>query len=245
MSQQITTISFFKFSSLRNKAWGFKMMQLAKEDLAHVEGLTFYRLMGSGKGKGFNPLPDWSVYSLLQVWQSEEDAHTFFSASDLIKQYADRTEELFTLYMKTIQAKGTWVGQSPFEKGTDLDPNQPVAVITRATIKWNWLLRFWKYVPKSHEGLDGNEGLIYTKGVGEIPIVQMATFSLWKDFESVKQFAYKSKQHQEAIRLTHKNEWYSEELFARFHPYKSTGTWGGRILFNFQNNATEESQSRS
>jgi hypothetical protein len=28
----------------------------------------------------------------------------------------------------------------------------------------------------------------------------MATFSLWKDFESVKQFAYKSKQHKEAIK---------------------------------------------
>jgi hypothetical protein len=45
--------------------------------------------------------------------------------------------------------------------------------------------RFWKYVPTSEEGLDGNEGLIYTKGVGEVPIIQMATFSLWKDFESV------------------------------------------------------------
>jgi hypothetical protein len=49
-----------------------------------------------------------------------------------------------------------------------------------------------KYVPTSEEGLDGNEGLIYTKGVGEVPIIQMATFSLWKDFESVKQFAYKA-----------------------------------------------------
>jgi hypothetical protein len=37
-----------------------------------------------------------------------------------------------------------------------------------------------------------NEGLIYTKGVGEVPIIQMATFSLWKDFESVKQFAHKA-----------------------------------------------------
>jgi hypothetical protein len=43
---------------------------------------------------------------------------------------------------------------------------------TRATIKWNW---FWKYVPTSEEGLDGNEGLIYTKGLAEVPIIQMAT----------------------------------------------------------------------
>jgi heme-degrading monooxygenase HmoA len=233
MSQQITTISFFKFSSLSNKAWGFKMMQFAHKELAMAEGMLFYRLMGSGKGRGFNPLPDWSVYCLLQVWENEDDAHTFFTSSDLMKQYSNHTHELFTLYMKNISAVGTWVSKSPFEKGADLDPNLPIAVITRATIKINWLLRFWKYVPTSEEALEGNEGLIYTKGVGEVPIIQMATFSLWKDFESVKQFAYKSKQHKEAIRRTRKNKWYKEELFARFQPYKSSGSWEGKDLLIF------------
>ena len=230
---QITTISFFKYTSLRNKFWGLKMMQFAHKGLVNTEGLSFYRLLGSGKGKGFNPFPDWSVYCLLQVWETEEAAHTFFNSSDLIQQYSERTDELFTLYMKNISAGGTWVGKNPFEKGADLDSTLPIAVITRATIKWNWLIRFWKYVPTSQEPLDGNEGLIYTKGIGEIPIVQMATFSLWKNFEAVKQFAYNSKQHQEAVRRTRKNEWYREELFARFQPYKSVGTWGGKDLLVF------------
>ena len=233
LSMQITTISFFKYTSLRNKFWGLKMMQLAHKSLVNTEGLSFYRLLGSGKGKGFNPFPDWSVYCLLQVWESEEAAHTFFNSSDLIQQYSERTDELFILYMKNISAGGTWVGKTPFEKGADLDSALPIAVITRATIKWNWLLRFWKYVPTSQEALDGNEGLIYTKGIGDVPIVQMATFSLWKNFESLKQFAYNSKQHQEAIRRTRKNDWYREELFARFQPYKSVGTWGGKDLLVF------------
>ncbi|MDI1315844.1 DUF3291 domain-containing protein [Flavobacterium sp.] len=233
MSQQITTISFFKYASLPNKAWAFMMMQFAKKGLSTVNGLTFYRLMGSGKGRGFNPMPDWSIYCLLQVWESEEAANTFFSSSDLIKRYTDHTEEIFTLYMKNISASGTWVGKNPFEKAADFDSTQPIAIITRATIKWNWLLRFWKYVPTSEEGLEGNEGLLYTKGVGEVPIIQMATFSLWNNFESVKQFAYKSKQHQEAIRKTRQYEWYSEELFSRFQPYKSTGTWEGKNLLVF------------
>ena len=230
---QITTISFFKYTSLRNKFWGLKMMQFAHKGLVNTEGLSFYRLLGSGKGKGFNPFPDWSVYCLLQVWETEEAAHTFFNSSDLIQQYSERTDELFTLYMKNISAGGTWVGKNPFEKAADLDSTLPIAVITRATIKWNWLIRFWKYVPTSQEPLDGNEGLIYTKGIGEIPIVQMATFSLWKNFEAVKQFAYNSKEHQEAVRRTRKNEWYREELFARFQPYKSVGTWGGKDLLVF------------
>lgn len=201
------------------------MMRDGHQHLSKVKGSSFYRLMGSGKGKGFNPLPDWSVYALLQVWNTESDAEAFFDSSELFTNYKSNSTEVYTLYMKNIASHGTWIGKKPFEVGTTLDPKTPIAVITRATIKWNWLLRFWKYVPTSHKGLVRNEGLIYTKGIGEVPIVQMATFSLWKDFESVKKFAYSSKEHKEAIKRTRKNEWYSEELFTRFHPYKSTGLW--------------------
>ncbi len=225
MSQQITTITFFRFQTLSAKVFGFKMMQFAHTELSAVNGQQFYRLMGSGKGKGFNPFPDWSVYSLLQVWKNEAAADEFFKTSELIRSYQSHTKEQITLFMKSIAANGTWVGKSPFEKSVSLVPNLPIAIITRATIKRNWLLRFWKYVPTSEKGLEGNDGLIYTKGVGEVPIIQMATFSLWKNFEAVKKFAYQSKEHQEAIRRTRKNDWYSEELFARFHPYKSIGTW--------------------
>ena len=233
MSKQITTISFFKFSTLHNKVWGFVMMLLAHNDLYKVKGLSFYRLMGSGKGRGFNPFPDWSVYSLLQVWESEEDANEFFRSSNLIDKYKSHTLESYTLYMKNIASVGTWISKAPFEKGTNLDSNLPIAIITRATIKWHWLFRFWKYVPTSQEPLDGNKGLIYTKGIGEVPVVQMATFSLWKNFDAVKEFAYNSKQHKEAIRKTRKNEWYKEELFSRFHPYKSLGSWkeNNQLLF--------------
>ena len=127
MSKQITTISFFKFSSLSNKFWGFKMMQYAHKELSEIKGLSFYRLMGSGKGKGFNPLPDWSIYSLLQVWKSEEEANDFFNNSDILKKYNHHTSELYTLYMKNISAVGTWVSKSPFEKGIELDPNLPIS----------------------------------------------------------------------------------------------------------------------
>ena len=225
MNKQITTISFFKFSSLHNKIWAFVMMLLAHKDLYKVKGLSFYRLMGSGKDEGFNPLPDWSVYSLIQVWESEEVANEFFNRSKLVKKYKNHTKEMYTLYMKNIASVGTWIDKTPFEKVIDLDPNQPIAIITRATIKLSWLLRFWKYVPTSQEPLKGNKGLIYTKGIGEVPVVQMATFSLWKNFNAVKEYAYKSKQHKDAIRKTRKNKWYKEELFSRFHPYKSLGTW--------------------
>jgi hypothetical protein len=55
----------------------------------------------------------------------------------------------------------------------------------------------------------------------------MATFSLWKDFESVKQFAYKAN----SIRkIKTRMNGIQRELFSRFQPYKSSGTWEGKDL---------------
>jgi hypothetical protein len=229
LSSQITTITFFRYQGIKNKCWAFLMMQLAHGELSKVDGLSFYKLMGSGKGLGFNPLPDWSVYSLLQIWESEAQAETFFNTAPLASNYQSHTAEMWTLFMKNISAAGEWSGGNPFQSSATLDAdNSSIAVITRATIKLGKLFQFWKYVPTSQKPLSDNDGLIYTKGIGEVPIIQMATFSLWKDFESVKKFAYNSPEHQEAIKKTRKLDWYKEELFSRFQPYKSVGEWEGR-----------------
>jgi hypothetical protein len=131
--------------------------------------------------------------------------------------------------MKTKQSKGLWSGNNPFTPSTDLDEDNPlIAVITRASIKVSKLIKFWEYVPTSQQPIvRGCKGLIYTKGIGEIPLLEMATFSLWENIDSLKNFAYHSPEHQEAIRKTRKIDWYKEELFVRFQPYRSLGTWGG------------------
>jgi len=144
----------------------------------------------------------------------------------LIKSYQDHTNELWTLYLKNIKAHGAWSGGNPFKVNQNLDSENPhLAIITRATIKTSKLLTFWKYVPTSERPIVHNPGLIYTKGIGEVPIVQMATFSLWKNWDAVKQFAYESEEHRGAIQRTRELNWYKEELFARFQPYRSEGTW--------------------
>ena len=224
---QITTLTFFKYSNFKSKLWAFGMMQYAHAPLSKTRGLKLYKLMGTGK-EGFNPLPDWSVYGLLQIWENEEAASSFFETSDLMRSYTKKSDERWTIYMKSITAKGEWSGSNPFEKSTSLDEGNPlISVITRATIKPKLLFKFWKYVPTSQRSLVGNKGLIYTKGIGEVPFLQMATFSVWKDKASLMDFAYHSKEHQKAIQKTRSLDWYKEELFSRFQPYKSIGTWNG------------------
>ena len=225
---QITNITLIKYRGFWRKIWAFGMMQFAQSPLKKVDGLQFYKLWGSGK-ENFTPLPDWSVYALLQIWDKEESARTFFSSSELYSIYHRRTEEHWTLYLKSIISRGAWSGSNPFRKSTDLDAENPfIVAITRATIKFRLLYRFWKYVPHSQGNLGTNKGLIYTKGFGEVPIKQMATFSVWRDKGSLDQFAYQNKPHVGAIRNTRTLDWYKEELFSRFQPYRSQGTWNGK-----------------
>ncbi|WP_297761351.1 DUF3291 domain-containing protein [uncultured Muriicola sp.] len=178
MATQITTFTFFRYSSLKNKIWAFGMMQFAHRPLHNVEGLLFYKLLGSGKAE-FNPRPDWSVYALLQVWENEAQADKFFEVSALMDKYRQRSSEQWTIYLKNKIARGKWAGQQPFTPHDKLSDAIPyVAVITRATIKTKFIRTFWRNVPASQKPLHDNAGLLFTKGIGEVPISQMATFSL-------------------------------------------------------------------
>jgi hypothetical protein len=205
------------------------MMQSAKPYLVNTEGLKFYKLLGSGKD-GFKPQPDWSVYALLQVWEHKDYADNFFSHSKLIEKYKNHSSMMSFIYMKPIAAHGLWSGQRPFKAdNSDLDENRPIAVITRASIKTKELRRFWKYVPKTQKAIEDAEGLIYTKGFGEFPIWEMATFSLWENLDYAKTYAYKNKEHAKAIKMTRQYDWYKEELFSRFQVYKIEGDWMGQF----------------
>ncbi|WP_224483676.1 DUF3291 domain-containing protein [Robertkochia aurantiaca] len=230
MMKQVTTLTVFSYTSASSKLWAFLMMQFAHTSLRQVPGCTFYKLMGSGK-KNFNPWPDWNTYALLQVWDDERYADVFFDYASLMKKYRKQAAEIGVIYMKNVKAKGLWDGEIPFKPHADISPDNPyIAAITRATIKKRYLRRFWNYVPTSQKPLVDAEGLLYTMGIGEVPVTQMATFSIWTDEDALRSFAYKSHEHVKAIGYTRKLDWYKEELFSRFQPYRSKGTLRGQPL---------------
>lgn len=225
---QITTVALFKYRGFKDKLWAFGMMQFAHKHFRGVKGLEFYKLWGSGKD-GFNPMPDWGIYALIQVWQTHEDAEKFLWTSSLMRSYEKHSSEIWKLFLRNEKSRGAWSGDNPFRKSETLDTSNPyIVAITRATIKTSMLSRFWRYVPKSQKGLLESEGLLYTKGFGEVPVKNMATFSVWKDKKALDAFAYQKNAHVGAIKETRKLDWYKEELFSRFQPYQSLGTWNGK-----------------
>lgn len=225
---QITTCSFFKVEGFSNKWWAFKQMQLGLDALKEISGLTFSKLLGSGGKNGFSALPNFGTYVLFCVWESERHALNFFSENPFFKTYQKKSLEQFTAFLYAAESHGTWDGIQPFVKSATLDMTKPVVVLTRARIHFGKLWSFWTKVGKVSRSSEGYAGLALSIGVGEWPLIQQATLSIWQSQSEMLDFAYKNQKHKEVLQLTRKLKWYKEEMFARFVPYKFEGIWEGK-----------------
>ncbi len=219
---QTTVISFFKYKGRKNKWKALGRMGRSPLLANDVEGLTFWKPLGTGSGNGFSIWPDWSTYGLITVFESEDDANLFLK-SQLISEYQTTALKHTHILMHAIKAHGKWSKQEPFDTTVKYDEKRPIAVITRATIKPKLAYKFWRYVPSVSKSMNGHKGLIYTKGIGEWPIFMQATFSFWEEGKHMMSYAYSNEKHADMVKKTRELGWYSEELFSRFHPFEIRG----------------------
>ena len=226
---QTTLISFFQYAGIKNKWRAFTRMGRSPILQKKINGLTFFKPLGTGSGNGFSIKPDFSIFGFVAVFKSEELAKEFLG-TDVMKEYTKTTTSYSHVLMHTVKSHGEWGKQSPFESSVEYDKTKPLAVITRATIKPKLAYQFWKNVPAVSKSMDKYDELIFSKGIGEFPLLMQATFSLWSSAEAMMNYAYKNPKHAEMVKKTRELNWYSEELFARFQPFYQEGNLIPRIL---------------
>ena len=219
---QTTVISFFKYQGAKHRWSALGRMGRPPLLEQNIKGLTFWKALGSGSGNGFSIWPDFSTFGLLTVFTSEEEADQFLN-SNLMSKYTATCSSYSHILMHSIKAHGQWSAQEPFIPSAKYNEGLPMAVITRATIKPKLAYKFWRYVPSVSKSMNGHEGLIFSKGIGEWPILMQATFSLWTTGSAMMAYAYQNKKHADMVKKTRELEWYSEELFSRFHPFEVRG----------------------
>lgn len=214
---QLTTVLLFEFKNNLNKIWGFGQVPLAIINLKKVPGLQFFKSMGTGGADGFGAWPNFSKYAWIMVWESHSDAERFFDGNDYLRNYINKCSTTRILYLQNIISNGKWSGFNPFVSSESVLEGSKIVVITRARIRIGKLWQFWQKVGKTAKGLYYFDDLEFAVGVGELPLIQQATISIWPNMERIKYYAYQQEAHKNVILLTRKNNWYSEELFARFY----------------------------
>jgi hypothetical protein len=91
-------------------------MNLAFDVLNKTPGLSFFKLLGTGSGKGFSLYPDFSTYAILCVWEKESFATTFIEKSDHSKLISEKAFSREDFFLKTIKSHGLWGGINPFHE---------------------------------------------------------------------------------------------------------------------------------
>jgi hypothetical protein len=193
--------------------------------LSRVDGLRFWRLLGTGRGDGTGPGADLRRSALFAVWDGDE-ALDAFTAS--MRERWEAADESWHVRLRGGAGHGRWRGVDVLD---DLQPAHrtggPIAIVTRADVR----VRSWRAFRAAGTVVDrelhASPGLLAVVGIGEAPVGRLGTFSLWRDLDAARAFARRGPDHVEVVRRTRQERWYAEELFARFEPYASTGTWDG------------------
>jgi len=209
----ITVVYFWRISKV---ALPIAILNMASNKLLlkKIPGISFIKLLGTGKGETFTP-KDADQFRWGILVTINEDKLDQLEKSLVLKLWRKISSNEYHAILKPISSHGYWSGKQPFEV-EKFEWSGKIVAITRARIVWRKNFQFWRAVPPVTLSLHQSQGLLAAIGIGEAPIGLQGTFSIWESGAALREFAYKGNAHVEAIKATESNKWYSEELFARF-----------------------------
>jgi hypothetical protein len=190
-----------------------------------IPGLVFLKMLGSGAGGGFTLAPSFSHQGLFASFASDEAAEGFL-ASDFINYYRNHGAQFFAARLAPYSVRGEWSGSPVVVPVCDAPEHEPIAALTRGSVRPQAAWRFWNYAPKAQASLLNARGCLLAAGLGEAPIFRQATFSIWESHHAMAAYA-RTGAHGEAIAATQRYGFFSESLFARFSIRRVEGAWNG------------------
>jgi heme-degrading monooxygenase HmoA len=225
-SHQCVLVSFFHFRE-KGRGWAFRQMGLMHRRMKAYPEMGFYRLLGTGGGMGYSIRPNFRLYAVLTVWDDPAQAAAFLQ-SGIIADYTARSSEQFHLLLRPLSARGKWLGTEPFRAQEPIAGPLWLTVITRARLKWWFILPFWRRVSGVSKSQKDFPGQLFSQGIGALPWIEQATFSVWASEQDMMNFAHlQNKKHQDAIHVTRRLKGFREEIYARFQLLDAYGSFKG------------------
>jgi hypothetical protein len=208
-------------------------MGTGRRHLRGPGGPRFAKLLGTGDGRTFTVRDaDPLHWALLATWDDAARADAF-ERGPLHRGWDRRAHERLDVRLTPISSRGRWSRREPFgdpRPARPHDAGRPVAAVTRARIRPRKTATFWRAVPPVSADLNATPGLLLALGIGEAPVGLQGTFSLWRSAADLVEFAHRRAAHADAVRRTPRENWYAEELFARFAVLSVRGSFAGRTV---------------
>lgn len=208
---------------------GFLSMAVFRLFLWRHPRIAYWKLMGCGRNGTFDIVPDARQWAVLLIPTDQSQSSANYLPRFLSAWWKFFHCEKYTIHLRAIEGHGTWDGKQVFGSfsGQAADYPGKIAVLTRATIRLGKLVAFWKQVAPVAATMADAPGFITSVGIGEVPWLKQATFSVWTSKEDMQQFAYRRREHSDVIKRTRKENWYSEDMFVRFAILSTSGSLRG------------------
>lgn len=205
--------------------WLLTRLVLGPRAYRHVPGLRFARVLGSGQGGGFVLRPGLDHGGLFLLFDDEPAAEAFIARSPRLAAYRAHADECLVALLRAASCRGSWGGQA-MAVTARLRPDEPVAVLTRGSIRPGRAWSFWRHAAPSQQALQGARGCRLAAGLGEAPLLRQCTFSLWDDTAAMEAYARHGAHRRASASAAHEGH-FSESMFLRLVPLWLQGRWQG------------------
>ena len=190
-------------------------------------GLRFWRLLGTGRGETMTLSADLRRWALFAVWDDDAALDAFLETSPVARALARRRAPTRCGWRRcAATAPGAARTRSPAPRPRR-HTDGPVAILTRAAIRPR---RAARLLPRDRRA---RPRALRAAGPARVRRRRRVAAAAPGDVLALERprrrpgVRLRRPVHREVVRRTRAEDWYREELFARFAPYGAEGTWDG------------------
>lgn len=213
--------------------------KLRQSQFTGADGLCFWRPFSTGPDftalkPNFTRLtlarPEFRRWGFFGIWQEEAALNHFLEASPVAREWQKRGAETWHIWLQPIRARGNWQGTKLLEGVDSVEaPHAPAALLTRVDIRLSKVPAFWLGATyPAVTDVRKAPGFVAGVAMTELPLVEAATFTIWRSCGDATNFAYSRSAHQEIVARNGRERITKMFSAAYFHPYRSVGTWRGQ-----------------